>query len=181
MRVANQIYNGKDGFKIGYATSSIVNSSAVGWLNASNLYFPASGGYSKALNGETYKGLTGSYQELRYYDEVLSEATFHDFVMNPHSIEGIDYSSSATNIVFRAPLGSDLKQDTGNLTSIHPKVTGSNITNSFSSDSEYYVGSNVIFTSNTEFIYQDQPAVGIKNRVSEKIRSITADTASGNT
>jgi hypothetical protein len=100
--------------------------------------------------------------------------------MNPHSIEGINYSSSADNLIFRAPLGSDLNTSTGTLTSIHPKITGSlsYITNSFVSDSNYVIGqysiptapTDLIFVPQTEYYYYDQPAVGIKNRVSEKIR-----------
>jgi hypothetical protein len=59
--------------------------------------------------------------------------------MNPYSIEGINYSSSADNLIFRAPLGSDLNTSTGTLTSIHPKITGSYVTNSFASNSNYTV------------------------------------------
>jgi hypothetical protein len=107
-------------------------------------------------------------QELRYYNITQSEAVFHDYVMNPYSIEGTNYSSSANNLIFRAPLGSDLITTTGSRISIHPKVTGSYITKSFVINSNYTLGGE--FIPNTEFIYYDQPAVGIKNRISEKIR-----------
>ena len=181
LRVANNIYDGGDGFKIGYTASNsdIISSVRNDFFTGSDSFY-LSKKTSGAING--YTGITGSFQELRFYNVTQSEATFHDFVMNPYSIEGTDYSSSAENLVFRAPLGSDLKTDTGELTSTHPKVTGSLIvTNSFASDSNYEIGSGVVFVNNTEFTYQDQPAVGIKNRINEKVRIINPITASGNT
>ena len=179
LRTANNIYDGADGFKIGYTASVTNTKSNSVWNNASQFYLGNKDGSGVTINSQTYKGLTGSFQELRFYNTVLEEETFHDFVMNPYSIEGATFSSSADNLVFRAPLGSDLKTNTGIISSSHPKITGSNTTHSFSDNSAYEIGSNIVFTNNTEFIYQDQPAVGIKNRISEKIRFTTADTASG--
>jgi len=182
LRVANKIYDGKDGFKIGFTASQETSSTTTtnAWTNADRVYFPTSQSTAVTLGGDDYIGFTGSYQEVRYYKDPIGEAPFHDFVMNPYSIEGENYSSSANDLVFRAPLGSDLNTNTGLLESIHPKVTGSNPTASFNTNnSNYYVGSGIKFNSNTEFIYQDQPAVGIKNRISEKVRFITSDTASG--
>jgi hypothetical protein len=43
--------------------------------------------------------------------------------MNPFSIEGNTLNSSPNELVFRAPLGSEL--NTASSSSIHPKVTGS--------------------------------------------------------
>ena len=100
--------------------------------------------------------------------------------MNPYSIEGLTHSSSADHLIFRAPLGSDLNTNTGDRVSIHPRVTGSYSTSSFASDSDYHIGANSIFADNTEFIYYDQPAVGIKNRISEKVRIDNLLTAPGN-
>ncbi len=173
LRAANSIYNGNDGFKIGFTTSSIVSTTFSSWINPTSaaLNFPYNNNNSVTLGGNAYFGLTGSFQEIRYYNVTQSEATFHDYVMNPYSIEGINISSSADNLIFRAPLGSELNTNTGTLTSIHPKITGSYITNSFSSNSTYTVNSDVIFYPQTEVIYYDQPAVGIKNRISEKIRN----------
>ena len=173
LRAANSIYNGNDGFKIGFTTSSIVNTTFTAWINPTSaaLNFPYNNNNSITLGGNAYFGLTGSFQEIRYYNVTQSEATFHDYVMNPYSIEGVNVSSSADNLVFRAPLGSELNTNTGSLTSIHPKITGSYITNSFSSNSTYTINSDVIFYPQTEVIYYDQPAVGIKNRISEKIRN----------
>jgi len=181
LRAANNVYKGKDGFKIGYtasnsATLTVANN---GFYTASTEFFLARDG-ATAVND--YRGMTGSFQELRFYNKALGEAEFHDFVMNPYSIEGIDYSSSAENLVFRAPLGSNLSTSKGALKSIHPKVTGSlTITNSFAANSAYEIGSSIVFVDNTEFTYQDQPAVGIKNRINEKVRIINPITASGNT
>ncbi len=174
LRAANSIYNGNDGFKIGFTTSSIVNTTFGAWINPTfaALNFPYNNNNSVTLGGNDYFGLTGSFQEIRYYNVTQSEDVFHDYVINPYSIEGINHSSSADNLIFRAPLGSDLNTSTGTLISIHPKITGSYITNSFlSGNSNYTVNSEVIFYPQTEVVYYDQPAVGIKNRISEKIRT----------
>jgi len=182
LKAANSIYNGKDGFKIGETVS---NSAVVSTTR--NSIFTGSTDFYLGRKGGTvtdgYRGVTGSFQELRFYNVATqSEATFHDFVMNPYSIEGKDFSSSANNLVFRAPLGSDLNVNTGIISSSHPKITGSFIlTHSFSDNSAFEIGSGITFANNTEFIYQDQPAVGIKNRISDKVKFIAADTASGDT
>ena len=72
---------------------------------------------------------TGSYQEIRYYTEPLSEATFKDYIMNPSSIEGTNTTGSYNQLAFRAPLGGELY--TGSV-SVHPRVSGSIPLNSFS-------------------------------------------------
>jgi hypothetical protein len=36
------------------------------------------------------------------------------------------------------------------------------------------------FTENNEYVYMDQPAVGIKNRVSDKIRNVSLNLPAGN-
>jgi hypothetical protein len=181
LRVANKIYNGNNGFKIGY-TSSATGFISASWSESLALAIPAFN--SCSLGNNLYKSFIGSYQELRYYNIGLGENEFYDYVMNPYSIEGSNYSSSADSLIFRAPLGSDLITTTGSRTSIHPKVTGSYTTNSFSSDSNYTIynsSSKLSFIPNTEFIYYDQPAVGIRNRVSQKIRIEDTILPSGNT
>jgi len=183
LRVASNIYDGGDGFKIGYTASKTdsITTAANNHYTASDEFFLTKD--DKNANASGYRGMTGSFQELRFYNEALGEETFHDFVMNPYSIEGIDYSSSVENLVFRAPLGSDLNKNTGVLISTHPKVTGSlTTTSSFpSSNNNYEIGSAIKFPSNVGFVYQDQPSVGIKNRISEKVKIDTLITASGNT
>ena len=189
LRTANSIYNGNDGFKIGYTASSAVTNDLTNWINQTSgtgLNIPMNSGNGvTSLGSNTYYGLTGSFQEVRFYNtSSISKATFHDYVMNPYSIEGLNYSSSADNLIFRAPLGSNLNTSTGSLTSIHPRVTGSNTTHSFDGNSNYYISSsngNLAFIPQTEFIYYDQPAVGIKNRISEKIRLTDNIIPSGNT
>ena len=184
LKAANKIYNGNEGFKIGYTTSSTNSDSSLDWNNSTEIFLPSKDGSSATtLDSNDYYGLTGSYQELRFYNVSLSENTFYDFVMNPHSIEGSNYSSSAENLAFRAPLGSELV-DTGSGTynSIHPKITGSYVTQSFSNTtSTYTIGSSVTLPSQTEIYYYDQPAVGIKNRISEKIRTQPHSFPSGST
>lgn len=158
IRTGTKIYDGNDGFKIGFTSSSA----------ASVTY-----GNGATLKGDNNKF---AFQELRLYSKVVEDTQFHDLVMNPLSIEGSSPDSSKNELAFRAPLGSELHTENNDLstnyTSIHPAITGSYVTQSFSSDSNYqFVGGAVTYISNSEFIYYDQPAVGIKNRVSEKIRT----------
>ena len=69
-------------------------------------------------------------QEIRYYNVALGTTRFEDYVMNPLSIEGNSINSAPNELVFRAPLGSELDTSTQlpNLL-YHPKVTGSWATN----------------------------------------------------
>ena len=97
--------------------------------------------------------------------------------MNPLSIEGNGVNSSPDQLAFRASLGSELAISsslTGS--SIHPKVTGSWVTTqSFFNNNEYYFNSTPTFSTNTEYYFLDQPAVGIKNRITDKIRSASEE------
>lgn len=189
IRVGESIYNGNDGFKLGYTTSSNMGN-LDSWETATDFYLPLTNSINDiTVNSVKYYPLSGAYQELRYNKLSTSDSVFYDFVLNPYSIEGTTPSSSAENIVFRAPLGSDLSAvnsgldlNTGTLTSIHPKVTGSSfyVTNSFANDSNYFLTGTQKFITNREFIYHDQPAVGIKNRVSKKIKPIDNIVPSGN-
>jgi hypothetical protein len=181
--VAEKIYDGNDGFKIGYTASDSHNGViTTGWATGTAFYLPSSGSGGITLGSKIYYGLTGSFQELRLYSNVLSEEVFWDYTMNPYSIEGPNFSSSANFLAFRAPLGSDLITTTGTRTSIHPKVTGSFITSSFSGgNNTYTIGTNLTFYPQTEVIYYDQPAVGIRNRISQKIRTEDTILPSGNT
>ncbi len=175
------IYNGNNGFKLGINTSASYSGDTE-WWDGTELYIPSKLEAGLTIDGTSYIPLTGSFQEVRYYGVPLSQSRVYDLAMNPYSIEGNDYSSSANDLAFRAPLGSDLLLT--NLTqSVHPKITGSFgfITQSFSADSYYNISSENNFVPNTEFIYYDQPAVGIKNRISEKIRSVDNITPSGDT
>jgi hypothetical protein len=159
----NKIDNGDDGNTIGFqASSSLVT--YTGWNQTGTVQIPGSG--SATLGGKTYRPATGSFQEVRYYSTALSESVFNDYVMSGDSIEG--NTSSYNELFFRAALGSELYTGTS---SIHPSVTGSSPTASFINGTSTfsYTGS-YNFTSNTETAFYDQPAVGIKNAVSNKIK-----------
>lgn len=154
----NSLYNGDTGTELGFQASSSISHSSNTWI---------SGTYSVFGNSvDTYSNLSGSLQELRYYKNAISESVFDDYVMNPNSIEGNSINSSTNELVFRGALGAELYTES---ISIHPKVSGEAITASFASDSNivFNTGS---FTSNKEYYFLDQPAVGIKNRISDKIR-----------
>ena len=147
-----------DGFGLGYVTSSQGDG---------------------VLIGNDYRLSTGTsrfeFQEVRFYNTAIGVDDFKDLVMNPHSIQGNTISTSKDNLWFRAPLGSELDIDRNevstNYTSMHPAITGSSITNSFASDSNYqFRGSTVTYNPNTESIYYNQPNAGLKNRISNKIR-----------
>ena len=98
--------------------------------------------------------------------------------MNPDSIEGNGINSGSEQLIFRASLGGELYTGSD---SIHPKVTGSwESTSSFTSDSSFYTGSGV-YSSNIETVYLDQPPVGIKNIVSNKIQIANLNLPSGDT
>jgi hypothetical protein len=164
----NKIYNGVDGNTIGFqASSSFVGDKF--WSTSFQLFF----GTSSVLNTQTYSAFSGSYQEIRYYNVPLSESAFDAYVMNPSSIEGNTISgsqSSKNSLFFRLPLGGELY--TGS-TSVHPGITGSFVTQSFIgiSSTGSFSGS-YSFVANTETIFYDQPAVGIQNIVSNKIKTI---------
>jgi len=160
---ANKIYNGEDGYNIGFiASSSVTASSTTPWTNAANSYFPA----LTSISG--YTNFSGSYQEIRYFTTVLGDTTFKDYTMNPNSIEGSTFSSSQDELAFRASLGGELY--TGSV-SIHPKITGSEIINSFSSDSDFIINEGE-FTSNKEVFFYDQVPVGIRNRNTNKLKQV---------
>lgn len=158
----NKINTGNDGTVIGFQASSSITSSYDGWASGVQSSF-------NGLGGETY---TGSYQEIRYYKNTLSESVFDDYVMNPLSYEGNSLNSSPNELIFRASLGSELDNSISTTkVSIHPKVTGSwATTHSFVSNSEYEFDANPLYNSNTEYYFLDQPIAGIKNRISDKIR-----------
>lgn len=159
----NNIYDGYEGNKIGFQSSSSLNVATL-WSASVESYFASSSG--------AYIGFSGSLQELRYYTQPLSESSFNDFVMNHYSIE------SSNTLAFRATLGSQLYTSS---ISIHPKVDGSWVTtSSFTSDSNFYFSSTPIFSPNIETLYYDEPGVGLLNRVSNKIKLQDNNIPSGN-
>ena len=176
---ANKIYNGNDGTSLGYIASSSINNSNVSssWVSGSISTF---GRNIPSL--PSYLTFSGSIQEIRYYNVALGTTSFKDYTMNPLSYEGNGINSAPDQLVFRASLGSELAISsslTGS--SIHPKVTGSWVTTqSFSNNSEYYFITPPNHSPNTEYFFLDQPAAGIKNRTTDKIRNENDTIPSGN-
>ena len=168
---ANKIYSGSNGSSLGFIASSSISATDDGfWFSGTNSYFPTIGG----ITG--YTDFSGSYQEIRYYTTQISHSVFKDYVMNPQSIEGNTINSAPDELIFRASLGGELY--TGSV-SIHPKVTGSWATiNSFTANSNFTTGSGT-FNINREYVFMDQPAVGIKNRITDKIRQVDLNLPEG--
>ena len=170
-------YDGYDGNQLGFYASSSVSSSDSGWQKTDT----------------TQLQFNGSYQELRYFSQPISESSFKDFVMNPNSIDTQGENEYSNYLAFRIPLGGELY--TGSL-SIHPKVTGSWIaTSSFdpalvslslTSSANF---TNAVWSTNIEEVFFNSPTAGLRNRVTDKIQIVSQDlpqinlqyTQSGNT
>ena len=155
----DKIYEGGDNNTLlGFYATSSVNTPSAAWTSP----VPAS------VFGPI--PFDGYFQEVRYYNTVLSESIFKDYIMNPCSIEGNLLNSSPDQLAFRASLGGELY--TGSK-SIHPKVTGSWLaTSSFTSGNSLFgfTSDTPIFVPNIEYFFYDQVATGIRNAVSDKIR-----------
>ena len=150
------------------------------------------------ITNEAGYGFSGSFQEFRYYSNDISESVFNDTVMNPESIEGnrITGSESSFDIVnFRAPLGNELEsfftassllQHEEIISSSHPAITASApeyITGSFINPVDSTITSSYFIRyeanqvkrtyskQNVETYFLDQPSIGIRNRISNKIQS----------
>jgi uncharacterized protein (DUF2147 family) len=155
----NRIYIGDDASLLGFQASASTAPTEPNW-GASTLSYFTSG--SQTI-------FSGSLQEVRYYKTALSESVFDDYVMNQLSAEGNSLNSAPLDLAFRAPLGSEL--NTGSLESVHPKITGSwTVTQSFASDSNFAFSADPTFVPGTEYIFLDQPAAGIKNRITDKVK-----------
>jgi len=166
------------GDKIGFSGSDhVIGYQWQYWGTADKSYFPSSSAF--LIQGNSHVPLSGALQEVRYWDIPLEEPLFYDYTMNPYSTQGNTVNSTPDDLVFRAPLGTYL--NTGSMTSIHPKVTGSwEITQSFidNTSTYYFTGS---FIKNTEEVFQNQVPGGIKNTVTEKIHLVDTLIPSGST
>ena len=173
----NKIYNGNDGTSIGYyASASITGATDDYWKNSTRSLFAQQ---NTSPSFTSYKDFTGSLQEIRYYNTQISESVFKDYIMNPLSFEGNGINSAPDQLIFRAALGSEL--DITTTSSIHPKITGSwETTSSFFLSSNFNFDNTPSYSKNTEYFFLDQPAVGIKNRITDKIRSESDTLVSGN-
>ena len=145
-----------------FLASSSINGNTGSWENGTVSYFPATS------NTSLGKMFSGSYQEIRYYNEIVTVDPFEDYIMYPYSIDANGINTAPDTLIFRATLGGELYTSS---ISIHPKVTGSWVTtSSFVGTSDFYLSSTDLFVPNTEFVYPNQFPAGIKNRVSNKIR-----------
>jgi len=181
---------------IGFSASASIDTTGYNWISTNTSYFPAAfsttdpTGYDIIVYdvgiydgtgalAATYSPFTGSYQEIRYYSNAVSNEIFANYTMNPYSIEGNTTNESPNTLAFRAPVGGELYMLTS---SIHPKVAGSwNTTHSFTNHSNFYFDSTPHFVPNTEYFYFNQPVAGIKNAISDKIRVENNVLPSGNT
>jgi hypothetical protein len=154
----NSLYSGNDGNTLGFqASSSVILANP--WITATEAYLGKSSISSKVFSG--------SLQELRYYTQPISESTFDAYVMNPGSIEQSEF------LAFRAALGGELY--TASI-SIHPKVSGEQVTtSSFAATSNFYITGSTTYSPNVSTVFYDQPIAGIKNAVSNKVKVGTTD------
>jgi len=182
----NKIYTGYDGNNIGFQASTNVSSSAFSTVLSGSFYLSHPTNITVA--GTTYIPFSGSFQELRFYKTNLSESRFDDYVMNPYSIEGNQVTgpqSALNSLIFRAPLGTVLDNNINQTTrtSIHPKISTFPPKQSFtlSGSSNYTLNGVFSMPSQTEIIYQNQTATGVKNSITEKIQVVSSSYPSGDT
>ena len=163
----NKIYEGGDNNTIlgFYLTSSINEDPSLTWLDTfNNSVFLK----NSSISSNIYYAFSGSFQEVRYYTNPISESVFKDYIMNSYSIEGNSLNNSPNELAFRASLGGELYTES---ISIHPKVTGSWIaTSSFVSDSNFNFNLTPTFIPNIEYLFSDQPVAGVRNIINDKIR-----------
>ena len=173
---ANNIYNGDDGYQIGFLQSqSVLGSNFNTWDTSISASLGSN--FGSVLSG--YANFSGSFQEIKYYTKPIAPSSFESITMNPDSIEATSWDGAPLELAFRASLGGELYTSS---VSIHPKVTGSwAATSSFTNNSNFYIGNRSNFVANYETIYFDQPVAGIRNIVSNKIHPISASLPSGNT
>jgi hypothetical protein len=171
---ANKIDN-----QIGFSGSDSVPAVTSFWTSTTTSSIP----FLPAINtlGRDYSPLTGALQEVRYWDAVISESVFFDYVMNPYSTEGNTLDAANDDLAFRASLGTDL--NTSSFVSIHPKVTGSweSYTSSFATGSSFTLSDTSSFTNNRENIYYDQVNFNINSRITDKIQLESDIIPSGST
>jgi len=175
LRAANSLYSGSNGSSLGWeASSSFVSGDEDGWITGEKSYFPSLD--RDAI--DDYVAFTGSYQEIRYYNTVLNSQSFFDHTMNPQSFEGNSINGAPDELAFRATLGGELF--TGSL-SMHPKVSGSWVSQSsfINNNSRFNLEGESVFAVNREYVFMDQPAVGLKNRITDKIRQIDLNLPEG--
>ena len=115
-------------------------------------------------SGEYY----GQFQELKAYNNFISESVINIHTLNPESYVGNNSSSAYNDLLFRFPLGNDLQISGSRITGSQPTLRSDIILN--------LTGSNYI--SFTE-MYYSQPAIGgYSVPVTNKIRIVSESLAS---
>ena len=171
-------YNGFTGAQAGFYASSSVAGDDSTYITGENIFYPSNNRQQAALASKTYDPFTGYYQEIKYYGTGISESIARSLIANPSSIEGNSISGSYSELAARLPLGNELY--TGSV-SVHPAVSGSGTTqDSFTGDSNFTI-SNGEWVNNEETFFLEEPTAGIRNRVPDKIRSVTPTLVEGNT
>jgi hypothetical protein len=115
-------------------------------------------------SGEYY----GQFQELKAYNNFISESVINTHVLNPESYIGNNSDSAYNDLLFRFPLGNDLQINGSRITGSQPTLNSNILLN--------LTGSNYI--SFTE-MYYSQPAIGgYSVPVTNKIRIVSESLAS---
>jgi len=118
---------------------------------------------------------TGSLQEFRYWIGSIPINDFKDHILNPQSIVFNGVSGSYNNLIFRAPLGSELDINNGILNSVHPSNTASfwngTTFSTFDISSSYNI--------NYEDYLINTPNIGSFTEIDEKIRIATSNLIPG--
>jgi hypothetical protein len=148
-------------YRDGVINSNFLNS----WLDSS--IFP--GG-----NKRKYP-FTGSIQEFRYWIGSIPIENFKDHILNPQSIVFDSVSGSYNNLIFRAPLGSELDINNTTRYSVHPSNTASFWNGS--TFSNYFVYSS--YSINYEDYLINTPNIGSFTEIDEKIRVATPNLIPG--
>lgn len=196
--VGNSIYNGHDGDDLGfYSTSSLFISGgsalsssyhqAWNQFNTSSLiaYLGGTGNNNSIHPGSS--SFNGYLQELRYWINPLNYEDFYAHTINPSSYEfGDNPTGSYNNLIYRLPLGADLKISSSvTASSVHPNYrTGSFVFGGVSQTSSLgYINSpsEIIYESDDQFYYMNAGNFGSRKPTNNKIRIIDQDVVSGST
>lgn len=165
--VGNKLdYNGYDGNYIGFLASSSVTCSNPAWQD---IGFGTRFGSHLGGTYLDYEGFSGSFQEIRFYSQPVGVTSFKNYIMNPNSTDYEGENQYSEFLAFRGSLGGEIYI---NSSSIHPKITGSwGSTSSFSGFSTFGINGN--FEPNLEFVFFNNPVIGLKNRITDKIQIIS--------
>lgn len=163
-------------------TGSTSSSYNLSWNETSSLSTLYLGGYdnNNVITPNNIR-FQGYFQEFRYWNKSLDETSFDYHVISAESIQKQNPTSSYTDLAYRLPLGTNLKNYnlflTSSLPSYHPNQNIYPFTNSNRSSS--FVGFRTINTSsktNSHFISDElkyeinYPSIGFNRTVSNKIR-----------